>query len=237
MWPRSFVSTLIPTPHPPCSGPSSRSAGSETSVKNTSSNSAEPVIWRSGRTSMPGRSIGQRKNEMPSCFARVGIGARHEDAPVAHPPAGAPHLLAVDDEAVAVLLGPRGERSEVAAGAGLGEQLAPHVVGAERGAQVLVLLRRRAVAQDRPAGEHEADHVQHRRHPGAGALDQPRCLVVVAQPAAAVLDGPVDPGVAGLEQPPLPRHAGVDQLGRADGAVVGRRNVTVGIQPVAPRPP
>ena len=72
MCPRSFVSTLMPTPQPPCNGPSSRSAGSETSVKNTSSNSADPVICRSGRTSIPGRSIGQRKNEMPSCLRASG---------------------------------------------------------------------------------------------------------------------------------------------------------------------
>ena len=108
---------------------------------------------------------------MPSCLRRVGIGAGHEDAPVADPPAGAPHLLAVDDEPVAVALGPGRQRPEVAAGAGLGEQLAPHVVGVERGPQVLGLLLGRAVAQDRPAGEHQPDHVQHRRHPGSGALD------------------------------------------------------------------
>ena len=72
MCPRSFVSTLIPTPQPPCSGPSRRSAGSDTSVKTTSSNSADPVIWRSGRTSIPGRSIGQRKNEIPSCLRAPG---------------------------------------------------------------------------------------------------------------------------------------------------------------------
>src|SRR5215203_6449060 len=68
MCPRSFVSTLMPTAQPPCNGPSSRSAGSWTSVKNTSSNSDPPVICRSGLISMPDRSIGHRKNEMPSCF-------------------------------------------------------------------------------------------------------------------------------------------------------------------------
>ena len=55
MWPRSLVSVAIATPHPPCSGPSRASAGSRTSSRNTSSNSLPPVIWRSGRTSMPGR--------------------------------------------------------------------------------------------------------------------------------------------------------------------------------------
>ena len=44
------------------------SAGTRTSVKNTSLNSASPVISRIGRTSMPGRSIGMMKYEMPRCF-------------------------------------------------------------------------------------------------------------------------------------------------------------------------
>ncbi len=65
MCPRSLVSTAMPTPHPPWSGPNRWSAGSRTSVKNTSSNSASPVIWRRGRISTPSRSIGHRKNEMP----------------------------------------------------------------------------------------------------------------------------------------------------------------------------
>jgi hypothetical protein len=72
MWPRSLVSTAMPTPHPPCNGPSRFAAGRCTSVKNTSSNSASPVICLSGRISMPGRSIGHRKNEMPSCFLASG---------------------------------------------------------------------------------------------------------------------------------------------------------------------
>ena len=42
-------------------------------MKNTSSNSEPPVICLSGRISMPGRSIGHRKNEMPSCLAASGF--------------------------------------------------------------------------------------------------------------------------------------------------------------------
>ncbi len=72
MWPRSLVSTAMPTPQPPCSGPSRQSAGTCTSVKNTSSNSASPVICRSGRTSTPGRSMSSRKNEMPCASAGSG---------------------------------------------------------------------------------------------------------------------------------------------------------------------
>ena len=129
-------------------------------------------------------------------LGRLGVRPGHQDAPAADPPARAPDLLAVDDEAVAVALGPRRQAAEVAAGAGLGEQLAPHLVAVERRPQVLGLLLGRAVHQQRATGEDQPDHVQHGRHPGLGALDQPRRLVLVRQALAAVLDGPVDAGVA-----------------------------------------
>ena len=48
----------------------------------------------------------------------------------------APHLLAVHDVLVAVALGPRRQRGEVAAGARLAEQLAPHLLGREDRAEV-----------------------------------------------------------------------------------------------------
>ena len=47
-------------------GASSRAT--RTSVKNTSLNDAPPLIWRIGRTSMPGRSIGMTNAVMPRCF-------------------------------------------------------------------------------------------------------------------------------------------------------------------------
>ena len=72
MCPRSFVSTAMPTPHPPWSGPTRSVAGTATSVRNTSSNSAPPVIWRSGRTSTPGVRMSRRKNEMPWCRGASG---------------------------------------------------------------------------------------------------------------------------------------------------------------------
>ena len=109
MWPRSFVSTAIPTSQPPFSGPRRQSAGTMTSVKKTSSNSEPPVIWRSGRISTPGRRMSKRKNEMPRCFGSDAVGAGHQDAPVAVAPARAPHLLTVDDVAVAVALGRRAD--------------------------------------------------------------------------------------------------------------------------------
>ncbi len=44
------------------------STGTRTSVKNTSLKPPPPVMLRIGRISMPGRSIGMMKYEMPRCF-------------------------------------------------------------------------------------------------------------------------------------------------------------------------
>ena len=65
MYPRSLVSADMPTIQPSFCGPSSASAGRRTSLRNTSSNSASPFIWRSGRSSTPGEAMSIRKNEMP----------------------------------------------------------------------------------------------------------------------------------------------------------------------------
>ena len=109
-----------------------------------------------------------------------GAGTRHQDAPVAVAPARTPHLLTVQEVVVTVEFGPGRQRSEVAAGPRLGEQLAPHVVGLERGPQVLLLLLGRAEALDRPAGEHETDHVEKRGDPGPCALEHPDAVVLDA---------------------------------------------------------
>ena len=88
-------------------------------------------------------------------LAGVRVRAGHQDAPVAVATARAPHLLTVDDVVVAVEVGTRRERAEVAAGTGLAEQLAPQPVGGERRAQMGRLLLGRTELQDRAAGEHD----------------------------------------------------------------------------------
>ena len=115
-----------------------------------------------------------------------------------------------------------GQRSEVAARTRLREELAPDLVGIEGCAQVPLLLVGCAVALDRTTGQHQSDHVQHRRDAGAGALEQPGPVVVDAQPAPAELGRPVDARIAGVANVALPGDALVDQIGRADRAVVAR---------------
>ena len=135
---------------------------------------------------------------MPRCLGSDAVGAGHEDAPVAVATARAPHLLTVHDEAVAVALGRRAQRREVAAGARLAEELAPHLVGGQRLAQVAgLLLLGRAEAHDGLAGQHDADHVDERRHAGAGALLDPHRVVLGREALAAPFGGPVDAGPPG----------------------------------------
>ena len=171
---------------------------------------------------------------MPSCLGGVRVGAGHEDAPVADPPAGAPHLLAVDDEAVAVALGPRGQRCR-----GRCRRPARRTAGTTRGRRRSVgrrccgLLLGRAEAQDRAAGEHEPDHVEHRRHAG-------RRRTRAATPPGARASGPGRRArpASGCRRTRRRRSSrcqatpGVDQLGRADRAVVGRGLGAVVGQPV-----
>ena len=56
------------------------------------------------------------------------VGASEQDAPAGDVGVARPHLLPVDHVVVAVALGPRGQRGEVGAGAGLGEELAPELL-------------------------------------------------------------------------------------------------------------
>ena len=71
---------------------------------------------------------------------RVGIAQADEDAEVGDVRERRPDLLAVDEEVVALVLDPRARRGEVAAGVGLGEALAPDLLGAQDLREVALLL-------------------------------------------------------------------------------------------------
>ncbi|HEV8566863.1 MAG TPA: hypothetical protein VGQ92_07155 [Actinoplanes sp.] len=58
---RSFISVVRATRQPSPTSPRRRESCSRTSVRNTSLNSASPVICRSGRTSTPGAVMSQTK--------------------------------------------------------------------------------------------------------------------------------------------------------------------------------
>ena len=60
------------TRQPSFSSPTRLATGTRTSSRNSSLNSDEPRTVRSGRTSMPGVSIGRMSQVMPACFLASG---------------------------------------------------------------------------------------------------------------------------------------------------------------------
>ena len=126
--PRSKLSVTLVTRQPSFSSPTSCSAGTRTSSRNTSQNSDEPSIVSIGRTSMPGRSIGQDEPRDALVLGRVGVGAREQLAELPDLPERAPDLAAGHHVVVAVADGAGREAGEVGAGVGLREALAPHLL-------------------------------------------------------------------------------------------------------------
>ena len=92
-------------------------------------------------------------------LGRVGVGAGEHDDPVGEVRAGRPHLLAVDQEVIALVLRASAEAGEVGARAGLGEALRPDFLTAEDRPQVAALLLVGAPVDDR--GTHQVE--SHRR--------------------------------------------------------------------------
>ena len=74
------MSVVIATFQPSPSRPSIQSWRTRASLKNTSLNSASPVICTSGRTSTPGCSMSTTKYESPPCFGTSGL-VRHSSIP------------------------------------------------------------------------------------------------------------------------------------------------------------
>ena len=128
--PRSWERVELATVHPSPGAPISWSSGTNTSSRNTSLNSASPVICTSGRTSTPAACMSTTRQEMPCCrLGASGSAAGQAQTPVGELGVGGPDLAAGDQPPALDPLGPGGERGQVAAGVGLGEQLAPQVVG------------------------------------------------------------------------------------------------------------
>src|SRR5205823_5982168 len=98
------------------------------------------------------------------------VGAGETDAPVRELGIARPYLLAVHHPAALDRVGARGHRREVAAGAGLAEQLAPQLARREDVRQPALLLRRRAAGEQRRTDEVHADPTDQLGRPGAREL-------------------------------------------------------------------
>jgi hypothetical protein len=71
--PRSNEKVTMATRQPSSSGPTRLATGTRTSSRNTSLNSVEPAMVRSGRISIPGVSMGRINQVMPRCLGASGL--------------------------------------------------------------------------------------------------------------------------------------------------------------------
>ena len=109
-----------------------------------------------------------------------------------------PHLLAVDHPFVAIEYGAGPQRHEIGPGVGLGEQLAPLLVGTDQGGQVALLLGFGAGREQRSDRQvHPDPERSERRCVIAPQLLFDHLDMGVTQPAAAVLDRNVHTRQAG----------------------------------------
>ena len=136
----------------------------------------------------------------PLVLGQVGVGAGDDLADVGVLRAGGPHLLAGDHPLVAVALGLGLQAGQVAAGAGLAEQLAADDVAAVHRLQVAVLGGVAAVGEDRRRDHAEPDREEALvGHLVLGLEAVLRALVGARQIAAAVLGRAGDPSEPGVE--------------------------------------
>ena len=147
---------------PPLSGPTRFSCGHAHVGEEHLVEVAEVLVGELGeRPALDARRLhvdDQRADAL--VLRRVGIGAHEAEAPVGVVRARRPHLLAVDDELVAVEHGARLQAREVAAGAGLAHAEAPRDLGPQRREQEPLLLLGRAVVDDRRGDDAEALRVR-----------------------------------------------------------------------------
>ncbi len=146
---------------------------------------------------------------IPRCLG-TSQSVREQHRVVGEVRARGPHLLAVDDEFVAVAHRGRGHAGEVGPGARFAEELAPDVVAREHLRQEELLLLVGAVGHDRGADHLRADREHRGRHVELHFFlgEDPR--FASGATAAAVLGCPGDPRPPVLEQGALPRAAPAD---------------------------
>src|SRR5215510_8360937 len=200
---RSWARVVMATLHPSLILPTTLTAGTRTFSRNTSLNSASPVICRRGRMVMPGVFMSTRRNVMPLCLATVGS-VRTRKKPQSATCAMLVHTfwpLSTYQSLSSTARVWRLARSLPALGS---EALAPELFGVEDLPEVPRSLRGGAVLHEGGTEHGDAPAVH-----GLRRL-RPRHLLVEddlfhdGDAAAAVLRGPVEADVAGLVKGALP---------------------------------
>ena len=138
---------------------------------------------------MPGRLHVDEEVADASMLRRIGVGAGDEDAHIGVLRAGSPDLLAVHHIVVAIADGAGLEGSEVGAGAGFAEELAPGMLPGNDLREVVRLLLFGAVDHHRGAGPAVADAAGARGAPPGELLAEDE-LFLHAEAAAAVFFRP-----------------------------------------------
>ena len=166
----------------------------------------------------------------------VGVGARDEHAPLRVLGAAGPDLLAGDDPVVAVADGAGLDRGQVRPGVGLGEPLAPDLLGGQDRVQITLALLLGPPRHDRRTGEQQPEHVRRQRRAGAAELLEEDRRLRQGRPAPAVLNRPVHGRPAVVGHPALEIDAPlVVRVLVADRLVVGLIGREPGPQLVAKR--
>src|SRR6476469_1178180 len=160
---RSFISMAIAQRQPSSTSPMRLASGTRTSVKNTSLNPERPDL-HAGRVEV------DDEHRDAAVLRLLGVRAGDDGAEVRELRAGGPHLLAVEDPLVAVALGAHLEAGDVGAGPGLGEQLRPDLLAAQRLGDVPLALGVGAELDHRRDHHAEADDVGGGRQVVAGGL-------------------------------------------------------------------
>ena len=84
---------------------------------------------------------------------------------------------------------------------------------------------------DGPTGQYQTDHVEHSGHTRERTFEKPLRLMGRSETLSTYFDRPVNAGLARGVEMLLPGQSLVDEIGRADRAVVAGRQVFVGGEP------
>ena len=178
-----------------------------------------------------GRSHVDDQHRDPAVLRPGVVRAGQHAAPARELPPGDPGLLPAEHEVVAAVLSAGSQRREVGAGVGLGEALAPDLVGGQDRRDVPAPLLVAAEAQQRRPEHVEADDVRELRRAGGRELlvdddllgGRPAAAAELERPGAADVAGRVAAGLPGAERlhPVLERAretGGVRALGGEEAA-------------------
>ena len=170
-----------------------------TSSKNTSLNSASPVIWRIGAHGDAGRAHVDDETGQAMVLAGVRVGPGDAEPELRHVRQRGPDLVAVEPPAIAVAHRAGAQRRQVGTGLGLAEQLAPDLLAGEQRPQHR-LLRVGAEADQGRGDSADTDEVAQRLDCAPAARS--RSATTSCRPAGAR----AHPGRPGNAPRPSPRR-------------------------------